>query len=226
MLFDAQNLTNPLAALVAGLFTSVHCVGMCGPLTCAAFGRTRSVVPPVIYQTARIAAYGLAGGFIAAMGRTASGFFSTAPARFLPWAFAALFVAFAFGLEKRIPQPKAVARLLFRFRLAAMRPGAVAALLGFFTPLLPCGPLYLVLCATLLAGSFGEGALLMAAFGLGTVPLLFVLQTQFARLPFSAPTLQRVRQGLALVSAGLLVWRAVAGAGGLGAPMPCPACNP
>ena len=172
-----------------------------------------------------MASYALAGGLLALAGDRAAALFSTAPARVLPWALAILFLAFAFRVEKWIPQSKAFAALLLRFRLTSMRPGVVATLLGFFTPLLPCGPLYLMLGVALLAGSFAEGALLMTAFAVGTVPLLLLLQTQFTRLPFSPVTLQRVRQGLALISAALLMWRAVAGAEGLAAPMHCPACH-
>ena len=223
-MIDSHSIATPFAAFVAGLITSVHCTGMCGPLTCAAFGRTRTALPPLVYQLARLASYSLAGGLLGMAGQRAADLFSTAPARALPWAFALLFLAFAFRVEKWIPQPKVLAGLLLRFRLAAMRPSLVAVVLGFFTPLLPCGPLYLVLGVALLAGSFSAGALLMAAFALGTVPLLLLLQTQFTRLPFSPVTLQRLRQGLAFLSAALLVWRAVAGADGLAAPMHCPAC--
>lgn len=199
---------------------------MCGPLTCAAFGRARTVWVPSLYHVTRTLSYALAGGLLGLAGRRAAALFSAAPTRALPWAFALLFLAFAFRLDKWLPQPRALSAFLFRFRLATMRPGAVAAVLGCFTPLLPCGPLYLILGIAVLAGSFGAGALMMLAFALGTAPLPLLLQTQFARLPFSPATLERIRQGLALVSAALLVWRAAAGAGGLSAPMHCPACHP
>ena len=224
-MIDAHSIATPFAAFIAGLITSIHCTGMCGPLTCAAFGRTGTAWTPFAYQAARVTSYTLAGGLLGLMGERAAALFSTTPARLLPWAFALLFLAFAFGLEKRIPQPKAVSALLFRFRLASMRPGAIAVVLGFFTPLLPCGPLYLVLGVALLAGSFLGGATLMASFAAGTVPLLLVVQTQFARVPFSPLALQRTRQSLAFISAALLVWRAIAGADGLSAPMHCPACH-
>jgi sulfite exporter TauE/SafE len=220
-LFTA-NPTTPLAAFVAGVVTSLHCTGMCGPLTCAAFGRSRSALTPAAYQLARFLSYSAAGGVFGFFGKRAASLFSSTPAQVLPWAFAALFLIFAFRLEKRIPQPKALASLLFRFRLAAMRPGTVAVLLGFLTPLLPCGPLYLVLGVTLLAGSFWNGALLMASFALGTIPLYFLVQSQFARLPLSPNGLQFARQALAFIAALLLISRALAGSGGLGTPVHCP----
>ena len=34
-MFDYQTVYNAYTALIAGLITSVHCVVMCGPLSCA-----------------------------------------------------------------------------------------------------------------------------------------------------------------------------------------------
>lgn len=220
------SLATPLAAFVAGVIASVHCTGMCGPLTCAAFGRSRTAWTPATYQLARLVSYSAAGGILGFAGNRAASLFSSTPARLLPWAFAVLFLMAAFRLEKWIPQPKALSRLLFRLHLGSMRPGTVAALLGFLTPLLPCSPLYLVLGVTLLSGSLGNGALLMASFAAGTIPFYFLAQTQFARLPLSANSFQITRRVLAFVAALLLISRAVAGSGGLAVPIQCPLCHP
>ncbi len=220
-MIDAHTLTTPLAAFVAGLVTSVHCAGMCGPLTCAAFGRDGGIAAPASYQLSRLIAYGAVGGVLGMAGERAAALFSSTPARIVPWAFALLFLAFAFRLEKRIPQPRLLARWLFRWRMAAMRPSARAAGLGFLTPLLPCGPLYLVFGVALLAGSFASGAVMMASFAAGTIPLFLLAQTQFARLPVSGLTFQRVQRALAFLSALLLIWRGIHGIAGLEAPVSC-----
>ena len=34
-MFDYQTVYNAYTALIAGLITSVHCVAMCGPVSCA-----------------------------------------------------------------------------------------------------------------------------------------------------------------------------------------------
>ena len=34
-MFDYQTVYNAYTVLIAGLITSVHCVAMCGPLSCA-----------------------------------------------------------------------------------------------------------------------------------------------------------------------------------------------
>ena len=84
-----------------------------------------------------------------------------------------------------------------------------AALLGIATPLLPCGPLYFLVALALLAGSAVRGAEMMLAFGLGTVPLLWLAQAQFhwVRRRLSPLWLNRTRVALALVAAVTIGWR-------------------
>jgi hypothetical protein len=81
--------------------------------------------------------------------------------------------------------------------------------MGLLTPFLPCGPLYLIFGISLLAGSAAKGAEFTLAFGLGTVPLLWLAQHQFHRIraKLSALAMARLRRSLALVTALVLVWR-------------------
>lgn len=58
------------AAFLAGLVTSLHCVGMCGPLACSwAVARSNSFVrDTAIYHAARLFAYALVGALAGALG--------------------------------------------------------------------------------------------------------------------------------------------------------------
>jgi hypothetical protein len=194
---DASAASTPLAAFVAGLVTSIHCAGMCGPLACATRAR------PLTYHGSRVVSYALAGALLGAAGQTVLPLLDSHPARFVPWLLAAILVLVAFGLDKRIPQPRFLSRLLLRVRLGSS--------LGWLTPLLPCGPLWLMFGVAILAASWWQGALLLASYSAGTVPLFWVVQAQFLRLQRgSSPLLLRTQQGLALLGAGLLVWRSLA----------------
>jgi len=186
----------PIAALVVGLATSVHCTAMCGPLACA------MRVRPAEYHATRFSSYAIAGALCGVAGQTVSAFLQGSTARVVPWAFAVVFIVIGFGLERRIPQPQFMARLLVRVRLNRS--------LGWLTPLLPCGPLWLMLGAAALTGSWQSGALHMAAFALGTIPLPLLLQSQALRAQSSlSPRAARwMQQALAFGSAGILVWRA------------------
>ena len=190
------HIATPLAALIAGLATSVHCTAMCGPLACA------MKVKPLEYHASRFISYTLAGAMCGAIGQSVAALLQGSTARIVPWAFAAVLIVLGFGLEKKIPQPRFMAAFLFRAKLNRS--------LGWLTPLLPCGPLWLMLGAAAITGTWTSGALHMASFALGTIPLPLLLQMQTARgqRAISPQAARYTQQALALGSAGLLVWRA------------------
>lgn len=190
------SLATPLAALVAGLATSVHCTAMCGPLACA------MRVRPVEYHATRFLSYTIAGALCGAAGQVVATFLQGSTARIVPWAFAAVLIVLGLGLEKRIPQPRFLKALLLRAKLNRS--------LGWLTPLLPCGPLWLMLGAAALTGTWWNGALHMACFAAGTIPLPFLVQTRALRAQhsLSPKTARWMQQALAFGSAGVLVWRA------------------
>lgn len=204
-----------LGALVAGLVTSVHCVGMCGPIACglAAMPVTEAqrLASMAAYHTARLTSYAVIGSICGALGQQPLKWFFNSPAALLPWLLVGILVVFAFGLEKKLPRPPALlkfsARMRFRFgRMSPVRAGLAA---GALTPLLPCGPLYLLFGAALLSGSGLRGAEFSLAFGLGTVPLLWLAQHQMRHLRarLQAKTLVRVKRSLALCTAVVLAFR-------------------
>ncbi len=189
-------MTTPFAAFVVGLVTSLHCAVMCGPLVCAL--RVR----PAEYHLGRLVSYTAVGALAGAAGSGVAGFFKGNVSHFLPWILAAVLLLIGLGLEKRLPQPRFFSALLLRLRLQRS--------LGWLTPLLPCGPLWLMIGAAAVAGSWHAGAVLMASFVAGTIPLPWLVQAQAANLQrrFSPFALRWTQQGIALVSAALLIWRA------------------
>lgn len=193
---DISAVATPLAAMVAGLVTSVHCVAMCGPLACAVRAR------PLEYHASRFLSYTLAGALCGALGQSAATLLKGSIAHFAPWTLAVVLLVIGLGLEKRLPQPRWLAPILLRARLHRS--------LGWLTPLLPCGPLWLMFGVAVVAGSWWRGAVLMAAFSAGTIPLYLLAQMQAVRLQgaLSPNALRWTQQSLALTSAALLVWRA------------------
>jgi len=193
---DINAVATPLAAVVAGAVTSVHCVAMCGPLACAVRAK------PFEYHAGRFISYSLAGALCGALGQSVALLLKGSVAHFAPWALAAVLLLVGLGLEKKLPQPRWFAALLFRLRLRRS--------LGLLTPLLPCGPLWLMFGVAVVAGSWWRGAVLLAAFSIGTIPLYLLAQLQFVRLQgaLSPNALRWTQQSLALCSAALLIWRA------------------
>lgn len=203
------------AALVAGLATSLHCAGMCGPIACGlgTLAKTEGerLTAATLYHGSRLVSYGLIGAVCGALGQQPLRWFFDSPAVLLPWVMVIVLLAMALGMDKRVPRPAVFNRLTARARFKTGKLSAYggASAMGFLTPLLPCGPLYLVFGAALLAGSAAKGAEFTLAFGLGTVPLLWLAQHQFHRIraKLTPLAMNRLRRGLALVTALMLAWR-------------------
>jgi len=203
------------AALVAGLATSLHCVGMCGPIACGVGTMAKSegerLAAFSLYHGGRLVAYSIIGSICGALGRQPLKWFFDSPAVLLPWVLVAVLLMMAFGWDKRVPRPAILHRLSARARFKTMGMSAPlgAGVMGLLTPFLPCGPLYLLFGAALLTGSAAKGAEFTLAFGLGTVPLLLLAQSQFHRLRarLTPLSMARLRRGLAFVTALMLAWR-------------------
>ena len=203
------------AALVAGLATSLHCAGMCGPIACGlgtlAKNEGERLTAASLYHGTRLVSYGIIGAVCGALGQQPLNWFFNSPTVLLPWVMVVVLLAMAFGLDKKVPRPLIFQQLTARVRFKSMKLPAYgsATAMGLLTPFLPCGPLYLVFGAALLAGSAVKGAEFTLAFGLGTVPLLWLAQQQFHRIRamLTPLAMARVRRGLAFVTALMLAWR-------------------
>lgn len=171
--------------LLASLIGSPHCAGMCGGFVCfyaGADGRGRAWAHAA-YNGGRLLSYlalgvlaGLAGrgldaaGAHAGLQRAAA---VAAGAVMVVWGAAALVTA----LGARLPHAPAPGFLRVRFA-AAMRavhaqpPVVRAATLGLVTALLPCGWLWVYVATAAGTAHVGSAALVMAAFWLGTLPVM------------------------------------------------------
>ena len=212
---ELASINTPAAAFVAGLVTSLHCAGMCGPLLCmlgpARGERTDATTINTVYHVSRIGGYMLFGLVAGAVGRVPTGFFSDTLVRYLPWVLVVFFLMVAFRVDRRLPRLGWMSRVQLRIqaRLRGRPRTQVAGIMGALTPLLPCGPLYFLIALAALSGSAARGAEFMLAFGLGTVPLLWLAQSQWSHLRrrLGPLVLQRFQTGLALTAAVVIGWR-------------------
>lgn len=222
---ELAGITGPGSALIAGLITSLHCAGMCGPLACALMPVRKDDADPhvvsTVYHATRLAGYTLLGAVAGGLGRLPLQLLDSGVARYLPWLLVLFFVAMAVRFDQRLPRLPVLGRA-YAAIAARLRGGSrlsSAALLGAATPLLPCGPLYFLLSLALLSGSAAKGAETLLAFGLGTIPLLWLAQVNFhwLRGRFGPERLARLRTAGAFLVAAVLAWR-LRGTIGLGGP--------
>jgi sulfite exporter TauE/SafE len=210
-----MEITTITGALLAGLVTSLHCAGMCGPIACGVgtLAKTEGerMTAATLYHGGRLFSYGVIGAICGSLGKQPLQWFFDSPAVLLPWALVVALVLSAFGLDKKIPRPAILNRFTARARFQTKRFSTLgaASMMGLLTPLLPCGPLYLVFGVALLSGSPAKGAEFTLAFGLGTVPLLWLAQHQFHkfRAKVKPLTMQRLQRGLAITTAVVMAWR-------------------
>jgi sulfite exporter TauE/SafE len=219
----AAEITGPLAALVAGIITSLHCIGMCGPISCAVCVKKTgegTMAAAFFYHAARLVSYAIAGLAAGALGRHVAAFLSTGTLKGITWVFIVLFLLVALGLDKRFPIPP-LGRWTSAAAQSALRLGPLTrpAALGLLTPFIPCMPLYVVVAAAALSGSALTGGAIMGAFALGTVPLLLGLQSQYIRLGsrLTPQKMEFLRRSLAGICVAMLAFRAFSETG-------CPLC--
>lgn len=206
---------SPAAAFVAGLVTSLHCAGMCGPLACSLMpvrgDRADAQTVSTVYHVTRLAGYSVLGALAGGLGAAPLSWVSGSVLRWLPWMLVLFFVALALRWDRFLPKLFALTRFTWKLQgwLRGRSRVEAAAALGFATPLLPCGPLYFLLAMALLSGSAVRGVEFMLAFGLGTVPLLWLAQSQFhwVRQKLSPLWLARTRLALALGTALIIGFR-------------------
>jgi sulfite exporter TauE/SafE len=188
---------------------------MCGPIACGVGTLAKSegerMTAATLYHGGRLISYGVIGAICGGLGKQPLQWFFDSPAVLLPWALVVALILSAFGLDKKIPRPAILNRFTARTRFRTNRFSTLgaASMMGLLTPLLPCGPLYLVFGVSLLSGSPAKGAEFTLAFGLGTVPLLWLAQHQFHkfRARVAPLTMQRLQRGLAIATAIMMAWR-------------------
>jgi sulfite exporter TauE/SafE len=198
------------AAFLLGLAGSGHCLAMCGGVTTAlglatprdASGRPR---PALLLgcQIGRIVSYSLAGLLFAGALGGAIALLDIESVRKVLRAFAALALLFAalvaFGYlgnsSSRLGHAlwRQLAPLGRRFLPIDSLPRACA--FGMLWGWMPCGFVYSVLLIATLQQSAVRGAITMAAFGLGTLPGLFL--TALASRRFVALTATRAARRVA-----------------------------
>lgn len=214
-MFDYQTVYNAYTALIAGLITSVHCVAMCGPLSCA-FTPTKAkdVSPQLVltcYHLAKLLSYAIVGTLAGAFGSVVIRLVSSSWLNLLPWILVVFFLVVAFRLNRFFPKPVWLGRFYRKMttRFSRLQKPLAAAVIGLASPLLPCGPLYMIFGLALFSGSALKGAEFAIGFGLGTLPLLWLAQSHFMRVQFKVTPLSliRIQRSLALIAALVVAWR-------------------
>jgi sulfite exporter TauE/SafE len=224
-----------LSIFMIGMLGSVHCVGMCGGIVSAfSLTASRRVFPMAVtaspavhyvahselstamaYNLGRIASYASAGAIAGGLAQGARALTGISVLQIgAYWVANLLLVAIGLyltGAWKGLASLERMGGLLWRRiqpftgRLLPLDSLPKAVALGALWGWLPCGMVYSVLLTAMLSGTAVSGALVMAAFGLGTLPTLLTMSLFGARLKtWMQRRPVRVGAGLIVVGFGLL----------------------
>lgn len=203
-----------LAAFLGGLATSVHCAGMCGPLTCGVICKARhgeeALYASILYHLSRFFSYGLLGGLVGWLGDWAyQHLYDHKSVIALFISAGAVFAGLYLLRNKVIPL-----RTFHKVCSSNKTQGPADALkksllLGLFTPFIPCGALYLLFSLLALTASPARAAGIAITFGLGTMPLLLVSQMMIwkFRQRIAPLSLTWIQRSLWTASFCLIIWR-------------------
>jgi sulfite exporter TauE/SafE len=204
-------------AFTIGLFGSMHCVGMCGPIAMALPFHDRSrwhiLQNTFLYNFGRTSTYAIIGILPGLLGQgLALAGYQQGISIFLGLLF--LFAAlFSLGASQYL-QRMALYRCFYTEvqlrlgRLLKTQTKKAFFSIGLLNGLLPCGLVYMALAGALTQSSIVSGALYMTLFGLGTMPLMSALAVSKGLI--SLPTrnfIRKVTPAFMILFALLLLFR-------------------
>lgn len=171
----------PLAFLM-GLFGSLHCAVMCGPIMLGMPFQKKSFLQSslqlLLYQFGRILVYTVLGIGVGALGSSIKIFSNQRTLSLSIGIILIVFTILQFSTIYRYRFSKIQNKLLnpvsklmskvFKLKLWGL-------FAGMLNGLIPCGMVYLALATALNTGNVSSGGMFMLLFGLGTTPLMMMI---------------------------------------------------
>lgn len=182
-----------ISALVLGLASNFHCLGMCGPIAMILpLDRSRlssMVGGTLLYNAGRIFSYVLLGVLVGFLGLVINIF------SFLQWISIAagiglIVFAWRYQLIRFFPKFQSRANVMplyqkgMRWAMQSNSPMKFFVL-GNINGLLPCGMVYIALINATVSGSFAGSVTAMIAFGAGTLPVMVAVPLMAQKMNLS-----------------------------------------
>lgn len=204
-------------ALLFGLISSLHCVGMCGPiammLPVSRNNPAKKVIQIMLYHAGRLTSYATLGFLFGLLGK---GLYLAGIQQRISIAVGVLMIIIAIIPERIFakynfsrPIYKAISKVKSGLGQQFKRktPDALFTI-GLFNGLLPCGLVYAALFGAIAMQNVSLSIVYMLLYGLGTMPLMsaVVYVANFLSLPFRSK-LQKVVPLVTVVIGILFVLR-------------------
>ncbi|WP_136666767.1 sulfite exporter TauE/SafE family protein [Flavobacterium sp. H122] len=169
------------SAFILGLVSSLHCVGMCGPIAMMLpvdrSNEAKKVTQIITYHLGRITAYTILGLIFGLLGR---GLFLAGIQQQLSVVIGIVMIVFVLVPEKvfaRYNFSKPVLKLISRVKTALgqqfkKKTYSSIFTIGLLNGFLPCGLVYVALFGAIAMQEVPLSMAYMALYGLGTIPLM------------------------------------------------------
>lgn len=168
-------------ALALGLAGSFHCIGMCGPIAFVIpvnrSSKAKLIFQTLLYHLGRLLSYSLIGLLFGFIGK---GLYFAGFQQRLSILMGVIMIALVlipsslfnkFNFSK--PLYKIISKIKSKLGLYLNKKSNKALFsIGFFNGFLPCGLVYMALIGSISTGNILQGALYMALFGIGTIPMM------------------------------------------------------
>jgi sulfite exporter TauE/SafE len=216
------------SALILGLISSLHCIGMCGPIAMMLpvdhQNEAKKIIQIITYHLGRLAAYSTIGLIFGLLGR---GFFLAGLQQKM-----SVFIGLSMILVALIPEKvfskynfsKPVYKVISKIKSSLgnqfkNRSYKSLFTIGLLNGFLPCGMVYVALFGAIAMQSASYGVLYMILFGLGTMPLMTIVVYihSLIKLPFRNK-IQKAIPYVAVIIGVLFILRGL----GLGIPYVSP----
>jgi uncharacterized protein len=204
-------------AIIFGLISSFHCIGMCGPIAMMLpvdrSNETKRILQLFLYHLGRLTAYGSLGLLLGLLGK---GFYLAGWQQQLSIFVGVIMIVIAVVPEKELAKynfSKPIYRLISKVKSSLGQQFKSRSLKSFFTigllnGYLPCGMVYVALFGALAMPNVSISVLYMLLFGLGTIPMMsaVVLISNLLSIPIRNK-IQKVIPVLTVVIGVLFIMR-------------------
>lgn len=169
------------SALILGLISSLHCIGMCGPIAMMLpIGRSnpaKKAMQILLYHAGRLTAYGSLGLIFGAVGK---GLYLAGMQQWLSIIAGAIMIAIVMVPERVFANynfSKPVYRIVSGVKAGlgkqlSKKSNCAMFLTGVLNGFLPCALIYSALFGAIAMQSGLYGSLYMVLYGMGTIPLM------------------------------------------------------
>lgn len=204
-------------ALIFGLISSFHCVGMCGPIAMMLpvdrTNEAKRAVQILTYHFGKLSAYGVLGLIFGLLGKS---FYAAGWQQQMSIILGVLMIMVSIVPDRVVAQynfSKPIYKIISNVKSHLgqqfkRKSYSSLFIIGLLNGFLPCGMVYVAIFGAIAMQSVSLGVVYMLLFGIGTIPMLTLVVYLSHLLSFSSRnTLQKVIPIVAIVIGMLFIIR-------------------